>query len=144
MQGMICAAMIAETASAALSICENVATIVFFAAGLGISLQQHFGDDAERAFGADENIFERITGDIFHALVAGPHHFAVGQNDFQAHDVIARDAVFQSAQAAGIFRDIAADGGNFHRARIGRIKQTRRVRGVGDLQAWSRPVRPAS
>ena len=34
---MICAAMMSDTAWAAWSICANVATRVFFAAGLGIS-----------------------------------------------------------------------------------------------------------
>ena len=37
MQGMICAAMMADTASAARSICAKLATIVFFACGFGIS-----------------------------------------------------------------------------------------------------------
>ena len=94
----------------------------FLGGGFWDQPQQNFGDHAERSFGADENIFERIARDIFDAFVAGPQDFAVGQDDFQAHDVIAGYAVFQSAQTAGIFRDVAADGGNFHRAGIGRIE----------------------
>ena len=74
---------------------------------------------------------QRIARDVLHALVACPKELAVWQDDFQAHDVIARDAVFQAAQPAGILRHIAANGGDLHRAGIRRIKQAclgRRVR----------------
>ena len=100
--------------------------------GLGDELQQDLGDDAERAFRADEQVAQRIAGDVLHALVAGPEHLAVGQHDFQAHDVIAGDAVFEAAQAAGVLGHVAADGGDLHRAGVGRIEQARGAGGVGD------------
>ena len=75
---------------------------------------------------------KRVAGHVLHALVAGPEHLAVGQHDLQAHDVIARDAVFEPAQAAGVLGHVAADGGDLHRAGIGRIEQPRGARGIGD------------
>ena len=76
--------------------------------GPGDEPDQDFGDDAERAFGSDEEILERVAGHVLHALVAKPGNFAVRQDDLQAHDVVARDAVLQASQAAGILGDIAA------------------------------------
>ena len=102
------------------------------AAGLGMSLQQHLGDDAERAFRADEQIAQRVAGDVLHALVAEPRHCAVGQDDFQAHDVVARDAVLRAAQAAGVLGHVAADGGDVLRAGIRRVEQAMSRRGLVD------------
>ena len=48
---------------------------------------------------------------------------AVGQNDFEAEDVIARDAVFQAARAAGVGGDVAADEIVRAAGGVGRIKQ---------------------
>src|SRR6185436_16209459 len=91
----------------------------FLRLGFGNEAKEHFGDDAEGAFGADEQVLEGIAGDVFHAFVAEPHDFALGQDNFHAHDIIAGDAVFESAEAAGIFGDIAANGGDFHGAGVG-------------------------
>ena len=120
---MIFAAMIAETVSAAASMLREGREQRFLRRRFRHELEQHFGDDAERAFGADEDVLHRIAGHVLHAFVAEPHDLAAGEHDFQAHHVIARDAVLQPAQAAGVFRDVAADGRDFHRARIGRIEQ---------------------
>src|SRR6185436_733487 len=95
----------------------------FFVLRFGDEAQQNFGDDAESPFGADEKVFERIAGDIFHAFVSEPHDVALGKDDFHSHHVIAGDAVFETAQAAGVFGNVSADGGNAHRPRIGRIKE---------------------
>ena len=111
--------------------------------GLGDELQQDLGDDAQRAFRADEQVAQRVAGHVLHALVAGPEHFAVGQHDLQAHDVVARDAVFEPAQAAGVLGDVAADGGDLHRAGVGRIEQARRRRRHRQSPAWWRRPRPA-
>ncbi len=35
-------------------------------------LEQHLGDDAERALGADEQVLERVAGDVLDARVAEP------------------------------------------------------------------------
>ena len=134
MQGMICAAMMSDTACAAWSICANVATSVFFAAGFGISFSNTLVMTPSVPSEPMNKSLQRIARHVLHAFVAGPQNFAIRQHDFEAHDVIARDAVFQAAQAAGIFRHVAADGGNFHRAGIGRIKQPGRVRRIGNRQ----------
>ena len=86
-------------------------------------LQQHLGDDAERAFRSDEQVLHRVAGDVLHARAAEPRDPAVGQHDFERHHVVARDAVLQAAQPAGVLRDVAADGADAHRPGIGRIEQ---------------------
>ena len=48
---------------------------------------------------------------------------AVGEHDFQAEDVIAGDAVFQAARAAGVGGDVAADVVIRAAGGIGRIKE---------------------
>lgn len=106
----------------------------FLGGGFRNEPQEDFGDDAECAFGADEEIAQGITSHVFDAFVAGPKDFAVGQDHFQAHDVIACDAVFQTAQAAGIFGDVAADGGDFHGAGIGRIEKSGGGGGIGNFE----------
>ena len=53
-------------------------------------------------------------------LAADPHNFAVGQDQFEARDVIGRHSVGQRVRAAGIFGDVSADGARFLAGRIGR------------------------
>ena len=96
--------------------------------------QEHPCDHAQGSLAADEQVLQGIPGDVFHALVACENDFSVGQHDFQAHDVVAGDAVFEPAQASGILSHIAADGADLHRARIGRVEQAGRRRGFSDLQ----------
>lgn len=100
--------------------------------GLGDEFQQHLRHHAERAFAPDKEVFQRVAGHVFHALVTGEEDFAIGQNHFEAHDVVAGDAVFQAAQAAGVFRHVAADGGDLHRARVGRVEEADGRRRVCD------------
>jgi hypothetical protein len=123
-QGMILAAMMAETVPAAASIAAYVASKRLAGGGFRQELQeQHLGDDAERALAADEEVAEVVAGDVLHALGAEPADGAVGEDDLEAHDVVAGDAVFQAAQTAGVLGDVAADGADLHRAGIGRIEQ---------------------
>mgnify|MGYP001189001801 CR=1 FL=1 len=49
--------------------------------GLGQELEQHLGDDAERALAADEQVAQIVAGDVFHAFGAEPADRAVGEND---------------------------------------------------------------
>ena len=74
-------------------------------------LQHRRGDDAERAFRADEQVLEIVAGVVLLELVEAVHHGAVRQHHFDAEREIARDAVSERAGAAGIGRKIAADGG---------------------------------
>ncbi len=42
----------------------------------------------------------------------------------EGHDVVACDSVFESAESAGVFGDIAADGADFQGARIWGIEES--------------------
>ena len=53
-------------------------------------------------------------------LAADAHDFAVGQDQFEARDVIGRHSVGQRVRAAGIFGDVSADRARFLAGRIGR------------------------
>ena len=85
--------------------------------------QRGFGDDAEQAFGADKEPVEIEAGLVFVRASAEADDGAVGQNDFEAEDVIAGDAVFQAARAAGVGGDVAADEIVRAAGGVGRIKQ---------------------
>ena len=61
------------------------------------------------------------------------HQFAGVVIEFEAHDVIFGDAVFQATQAAGVFRDVAADGGDGLRTRIRGIEEALGSHGGGEL-----------
>ena len=99
---------------------------------LGNQLQQHPGNHPQRAFGPDEQIPQRVARNIFHALVAGPEHFAVRQHHLQPHHVIPRDPVFEPAQAARVLGHVAADRGYLHGPRVRRVEQPRGAGGIGD------------
>ena len=72
--------------------------------------QHRGGDDAERAFGADEQVLEIVAGVVLLELVEVVQHAPVGEHHFDAERVRARDAVGERGGAAGIGREIAADG----------------------------------
>ena len=81
--------------------------------------QHRRGDDAERAFGADEQVFQVVAGIVLFQLVEIVEHAAVGQHHFETERVRARDAVGQCSRAAGIGGKIAADGaGAFRRQEL--------------------------
>ena len=77
--------------------------------GFWDEFEQDLGDNAERPLGADEEVPERVSGNILYAFVTCKNDLSRGQHDFQAHHIILRHAILQSAQSAGVFRDIAAD-----------------------------------
>ena len=72
--------------------------------------QHRGGDDAERAFRADEQVLEVVAGVVLLELVEVVEHAAVGEHHLDAERVRARDAVGERGGAAGIGREIAADG----------------------------------
>ncbi len=72
--------------------------------------QRRLGDDAQQPFRADEQPVQLEAGLVLVRAPAQPQHGAVGQHDFQAEHVIAGDAVFEAARAAGVGDDVAADG----------------------------------
>ena len=93
-------------------------------------------DDAERAFGADEQVFQIVAGIVLLQLVEIVEHAAVGQHHFEAEHELARDAIGERAGAARIGRKIAADGAAaFGRRAIaekaGRRRRRPRARAAG-------------
>ena len=75
----------------------------------GEEFERGAGDDAERAFAADEQVFEFVAGGVFVQRVQVGDEFAVGQHHFQPQHQIAHGAVAQHVQAAGVAGDVAAD-----------------------------------
>ena len=71
--------------------------------------QHRRSNDAERAFGADEQVFQIVAGVVLLQLVEVVEDAAIGQHDFDAECVRARDAVGKRGDAARIGGEIAAD-----------------------------------
>ena len=67
------------------------------------------GDDAERAFRADEQIAQVVAGVVLAQRLEAIEHAAVGQHDFEAEHEVAHHAVAQDRGAAGVGRQIAAE-----------------------------------
>ncbi len=70
---------------------------------------RHLGDNAQQALRAGNDAQEIVAGGI-QVAAAKAHDLAVHQHQFAAKHVVGGDAVFEAVHAAGIFRDIAADG----------------------------------
>ncbi len=81
---------------------------------------RHLGDDAEQPFRAD-NEAEQIEPAGIEMLAAETDHLAGDQHHLDAHHIIGGEAVFQAVHAAGILRDIAANGAGDLRGRVGRV-----------------------
>ncbi len=60
-------------------------------------LEHRRRDDAERAFGADEQVAQVVAGVVLLELVEGPQHASVGQHHFEAEHEIARDPIGKRA-----------------------------------------------
>ena len=82
----------------------------FHRARLRKQFQRRRGDDAERPFGADEEIAQVVAGVVFFQLRQPVQHPPVGEHDFQPERHLARHAIGQRCRAAGIGGEIAADG----------------------------------
>ena len=74
-------------------------------------LEHRRGNDAQRSLGLDHHAAEIVAGDALYGAGAGLDQCAGGVEEFDAHEVVLGDAVFQAAQSARVFRDVAADGG---------------------------------
>ena len=94
-------------------------------------LHHRLGDDAQRAFGLRQHTGQIIAGHAFDRARACLDQFARGVEKLHAHDVILGDAVFQAAQTARVFGDIARDGGDTLGTRIRRIEKILGGHGVG-------------
>ena len=79
-----------------------------------------FGDDAEQPLRPGDDAEQIITVGI-EMLAADAQDLAGDQDDLDAEHVVRGHAVFQAMHAAGILRDIAADGAGDLRRRVGRV-----------------------
>ena len=81
--------------------------------GLGqcVEAQSDFGDDAERAFGADEEAGEVVAGGGFAGAGAGVDDASVGEDDGEAEDVFAHGAVIDGGGPGGAGGGHAAERG---------------------------------
>ncbi len=78
---------------------------------------------AEDAFAADEKLLQVDAGIVLDVFAQALEHGAVGRDDFEAEDQVTRHAVTDDAVAAGIGRDVAADGAAAARAEVERKHQ---------------------
>ena len=74
-----------------------------------IQLQHGGGDDAQRAFGADEQVLQVVAGIVLAQAAQAVPDTSVRQHHFQPQHQIARIAVAQHAVAAGVGGQVAAD-----------------------------------
>ena len=79
------------------------------AAGAGRSRRVASVMIAERALAADEELRQRVAGDVLDVLAAGPDDRAVGHHDLERQHPVARLAVLHAAQAARVRAEVAAD-----------------------------------
>ncbi|CAI8810606.1 hypothetical protein EMIT0373P_20256 [Pseudomonas chlororaphis] len=100
---------------------------------LGQQLDRDFGDDPEQAFGTGEQRQQVETGRIQGVATEG-QAFAFDAEDLHLEQVVHGQAVFQAVHAAGVFRDIAADGTGDLRRRVGGVVQAERRGSLGDRQ----------
>ena len=90
-------------------------------------LEHRRRDDAERAFGADEQVAQVVAGIVLLELAQIAHDPPVGQHHFEPEHQLARDAIGERAGAAGIGREIAADGA----AALGAERERKQAPGLG-------------
>ncbi len=91
------------------------------------------GDDAERAFGADQQARQIIAGRILRPA-ADLDNISFGCDDFQAKHMVSGDAIDQRMRSSRVFANIAADGAGALAAGIGYIVKSVRIEGVAQVQ----------
>jgi hypothetical protein len=77
--------------------------------GLRIEAQGGGRDDAQRALRADQHVFQSVAAVILLERAQAGQHAAVGQHHLQAQHQLARRAVGQHADPAGVAGEGAAD-----------------------------------
>ena len=93
-------------------------------------LQAGRGDDAQRAFGADEQVPQGVAGVVLAQRSKTVPDAAIGQHHLQAQHQLARVAVAQHLDAAGVGRQVAADPAAAFGAERQRKQQARAPRGL--------------
>ncbi len=90
-------------------------------------------DDAKHAFGARQQRQQRESRRLTQRRADG-NEFAVPGSDHQLQQVVDREAVLEAVDAAGILRDVAADGARELRRRVRRVEEPVRGCGVRDRE----------
>ncbi len=98
----------------------------------GPKTERRLGDDPERPLASDEQLGEAVAGDILDVSAAGPDDAPVGHHDLQAEHGIARLAVLDAAQPAGIGAEVAADRAGLVAGRVRCVEEA--LGGDGGLQ----------
>ncbi len=101
--------------------------------GFAGEFYRDFGDESERAFGADEETGEIVRASVA-LLAADANDFAAGEDEFERGDVIGGNAAGEGVWAAGVFSDVAADGGGFLAGGIGGEIEASVFDGAGDVE----------
>ena len=99
----------------------------------GHELHHGLGNDAQRAFGLREHAGQIVAGHAFDRAGTGFDQFAGGVKEFDAHDIVLGHAIFQTAQTAGVFGNVARNGGHGLRTGIRGIEKIFGRHGVGQI-----------
>ena len=79
------------------------------AGGCGDELERKLGDDAEGALRAADQVQQAVAGAGLTDGLAELHYLAAREDNGHRHDIVARDAVLDSAHTAGVSADVASD-----------------------------------
>ncbi len=101
--------------------------------GPGQQFDRHFGDHPQQTFGTGEQR-QQVQARRVQGFAAEGQALAFDGEDFQLQQVVHRQTVLEAVHAAGIFRDVAADGTGDLRRGIRRVIQAERRRRLGDRQ----------
>ena len=97
-----------------------------YASGLRVSRTHTFGHDAERPLAADDDAGQVVAGVVL-GRPADVDDAAVGQDEFDAEDVVDGDAVLERVRPAGVGGDVAADGAGPLAGRVGGVVEAVRL-----------------
>ena len=132
--GRIPAATIRETASPASSIERKPASCVTTDLGPPDDPERHLDRDPERPLRADHDAEQVGPVVAVDRLAAECEQLAVGQDDLRAGDVVDREAVLEAVRAAGVLRDVAADGADLLARRVGGVEVALGGDGAGHVE----------
>ena len=91
--------------------------------GRGSKPESGLGDQRERALRPDDQVRQRVAGHVLDVLATGPDDGAIGHHDLEREHGVARLAVLDAAQAAGVRPEVAADRAHLEARGIGRVEQ---------------------
>ena len=86
-------------------------------------LERRLGDDAERALAADEELPQVQPGVVLLQRTASAKDLAVREDDLEAEDPLAREAVANDLHAARVGGDVAADSARSLRREVDRPRE---------------------